>query len=243
MSQFDRRDFLRQGTRGLGVLGVGSLLLGNTAAPTEASGPVDEAEVFLADAGNAVSKPVSIPPARVPADLKPTEDNILGPYFRQGSPYRAKITPPMEPGEVLVVRGRVWAHDTKRPLAGAVLDIWQANAKGRYDNDDPKNPPRKGVYLNRARLVADESGYYEYETVKPGRYQIGRNQWRPAHIHYLVRSPGYQTLVTQMYFKGDPMNSKDRFIKRTLITDATAIKTEHGSYWLDTFDIVLAKKG
>src|SRR5204863_369909 len=71
-----------------------------------------------------------------------TEPNILGPYYRQGAPYRGKSTPPLEPGEVIVIRGQVWGHDSKRPLAHAVLDIWQANAKGRYDNDDPHKQAR-----------------------------------------------------------------------------------------------------
>ena len=70
-----------------------------------------------------------------------TEDNILGPFHREGAPFRGKVTPPLEPGNVMVISGRVFGHDTRKPLPNTVVDVWQANAEGRYDNDDPKRPP------------------------------------------------------------------------------------------------------
>src|SRR5262249_48068220 len=175
-----------------------------------------------------------------PAKWAPTEDNILGPFYREGAPFRAKITPPLEPGKVLLVRGRVWGVDTRKPLAGAVLDIWQANAQGRYDNDDPKKPPAKDLFLNRARMITDESGSYEFETIHPAPYQIGPNAWRPSHIHYLVRHPGYKALITQLYFKGDRHNATDDFIKQSLIIDVQKAKGSVGAYEAGIFDIVLA---
>jgi len=231
MNGLDRRDFFRNSSLGLAA-GLGTLTLAAHAQPTEASGKADDVL-----AGGVLV----VPPAEPPAAWKPTEDNILGPYHRRGAPYRGKITPPLEPGELLVVRGRVWGFDTKKPLANATLDVWQANAAGRYDNDDPRNPPRPGVFHNRARLVTDESGYYEYETVKPGRYKIGPDKWRPAHIHYLIAAPGYKTLVTQLYFEGDPENGRDQFIKRSLIIPLSPVKVPSGQFQLGTFDIVLAR--
>ena len=142
---------------------------------------------------------------------------------------------------MLVVEGRVWGHDTRRPLAHATLDIWQANAQGRYDNDDPDKPPAAGVFLNRTRLVTDESGFYEFESVHPGRYKIGPNIWRPSHVHYMVSHPGYKTLVTQLYFEGDPMNKSDQFIKPSLIIRVRQVKAGRGTYEAGTFDIVLAQ--
>ncbi len=150
--------------------------------------------------------------------------------------------PPLEPGEVLVVRGRVRGFDSKKRLAGATLDIWQANAAGRYDNDDPRIPPRTGVFHNRARLVTDDTGYYEFETIKPGRYKIGPTQWRPAHIHSMVAMPGYTTLVTQLYSEGDPENERDSFIKPSLIIAPETVTVRQGRFLLGTFDIVLAGK-
>ncbi len=172
--------------------------------------------------------------------LKPTEDCILGPFHRPGAPFRAKVTPPLEPGVVLVVRGRVWAADTRKPLAGARLDVWQANHEGRYDNDDPRNPPKKDVFVNRARLIADETGSYEFETIHPGAYKIGPQTWRPSHIHYWISYPGYTPLITQLFFKGDPHNRTDEFIKESLIIELQKRMVGKASYEFGVFDIVLA---
>ncbi len=94
--------------------------------------------------------------------------------------------------------------------------------------------------MNRARLVTDETGYYEFESIHPAPYQVGKNAWRPAHIHYLVRAAGYKSLITQLYFKGDPHNKTDEFIKESLIIEVRTQKTRNGSYEAGVFDIVLA---
>jgi catechol 1,2-dioxygenase len=227
MTRFDRRSFVSLGI----AAGAASLTLPVFAEPTEASGELGQQSPVFAEIG----------PPQAPASFKATEDNILGPYHRKSAPFRAKVTPPLEPGELLVVRGRVWGLDTRKPLPGAVVEIWQANAAGRYDNDDADKPPKPGVFVNRARVMADESGYYEYETIKPGRYKIGPELWRPAHIHYLIAAPGYKTLVTQLYFKGDPYNDTDDFIKPSLIIDPTVMKVRGSKVQLGTFDIVLQK--
>lgn len=232
MASQSRRDFLRRGALGLSA-GLGMLTLRADAEPTPASGRPDEALALL----QAEAAAPMVAPA---GKWAPTEDNILGPFHRAGAPFRAKITPPLEPGDVLLISGRVWGFDTKKPLAAAVLDVWQANAKGRYDNDDPRNPPAKDVFKNRARLITDENGYYEYETIRPGSYKIGPEAWRPSHIHYLVRARGYKNLITQLYFKGDPHNAKDDFIKPSLIIDPKKVNGEGGAYEVGVFDIVLA---
>ena len=240
MNETSRRDFL--GLLGLSALGAGALLLPADALSTEPSGALGDYEDWLRaetaepDGGGETAEG----PHKEPKWLL-TEDNILGPYYRRGAPYRAKITPPLAAGTVLLIKVRVWGLDTRRPLAGAVLDIWQADTHGRYDNDDRRNPPKKGVFKNRARVVADERGNYEYETILPGRYLLGPERWRPRHIHYLVRHPGYRTLVTQLYFKGDPHNRTDPFIKRSLVIDTREVKTPTGAYRKGHFDIVLGK--
>jgi protocatechuate 3,4-dioxygenase beta subunit len=226
----DRRHFLSLGSIGVAA-SVSALTLPIFAQPTEASGELGEQSPVFAE----------IAPPKLPESFKATEDNILGPYHRKLAPFRAKVTPPLEPGEPLVVRGRVWGIDSRQPLAGAIVDVWQANATGRYDNDDPDKPPKPGVFVNRARVMTDETGYYEYETIKPGRYMIGPQQWRPAHIHYWVSAAGYKPLVTQLYFKGDPYNKSDDFIKPSLIIDPTVLKVRGSDVQLGTFDIVLAK--
>lgn len=235
MSEVSRRDFLRLGATGLAVVGGASLLLRADAAPTPDSGD-------LGAYGNATTaKPQGLDAtASTPVmPMKPTEFNIRGPFYRTGAPFRGKVTPPLEPGKVLLISGRVWSHGTKKPLSNAILDIWQANDAGRYDNDDRNNPPAKNVFLNRARLSTDENGFYEYETIMPGHYMNG-DQFRPAHIHYWVRASGHRELVTQLYFKGDPYNEIDPFIRPSLIIPLQDVKLAAGEYRTGVFDIVLA---
>lgn len=228
MSGINRRQLLGVG---LATLGVEGFLLRADAAPTPASGGEADLPAFVFAAA----------PDELPKEKQPTEDNILGPYYRKGAPFRAKITPPLEPGTVMLIAGRVWGFDTKKPLPGARLDIWQANAAGRYDNDDPNSPPKPDVFVNRARVLADENGYYEYETIHPGPYKIGPEAWRPAHVHYLVQAPGYKQLITQLYFANDPHNAKDEFIKPSLIIALEKRKVGNAAYEFGTFDVVLAK--
>lgn len=230
-----RRELFRSG---LATAGVAALTLRADAQPTPPSGSLKNYPEFQKVADGPLP---FVPPANPLADAaRPTEDNILGPYFREGAPYRAKVTPPLAKGTPMLIRGRVWGFDTKKPLVSAVLDIWQADADGRYDNDDPKNPPAKGVYLNRVRVLTDETGYYEYETIHPGPYKIGPDAWRPAHIHYLVRKAGYANLITQLYFKGDKHNAKDEFIKPSLIIELQGAKVNGTAIELGIFDVVLA---
>lgn len=232
MNTLTRRQFLWQGAAGLAAIGAGPLLLKAGADPTEPSGDLGGYGAYLEQ---------SPTPARggERTDFTPTENNILGPFHRPGAPYRAKITPPLSAGTVLLVRGRLWGADTRVPLSGAAIDIWQANHEGRYDNDDPAAPPRAEVFLYRSRVLTDENGLYEYETIHPGRYRIGAGIWRPSHVHYWVRKDGYKPLVTQLYFRGDPHNDADRFIKPSLIIDLERRETPAGAYEAGTFDIVL----
>ena len=218
-----RRNFIRGGAMGLAVLGS-SLLLREDALAT----PSD---------GSAVPQVIS---ESLPEDAKATPDNIQGPFYRKGAPYRGKVTPPLEPGRVLLISGRVWALDTRKPLAGATLDIWQANEKGRYDNDDPRNPAAADVFVNRVRLVTDEQGRYEFETIHPGSYLNG-NQYRPPHIHYMVAAAKYRTLITQLYFEGDPHQEKDPWIKKPLIIKLEDQKNGDAKYQSGRFDIVLPR--
>lgn len=237
-----RRDLIKTSCVSAGYLLFGELVLRADALPTEESGKLGSYGQYMAPV-KAVPKPAAvIVPKKAAPQPAITEDNILGPFYRPGAPFRAKITPPLERGKVVVVSGHVFGFDTKGPLKNAVIDVWQANANGRYDNDDPSKPPKADVFLNRARMITDEQGYYEYETIHPGRYQIGSNVWRPSHIHYMVQAPGYKSLVTQLYFQGDPENKRDSFIKQSLIVSFGKRKIGEQSIETGTFDIVLAAK-
>jgi catechol 1,2-dioxygenase len=241
-----RRGFLR----GVAGLAAGGLVLPSRAEATPPSGELGSYGVYLARQGESADQvPAGADPGVTPGagslsgptEWRATQENILGPFYRQGAPFRGKVTPPLEPGVVLQITGRVWALDTRRPLPTAVLDIWQANADGRYDNDDPRNPPAADVFVNRCRLAVDEQGGYACETIHPGAYRIGRRQWRPPHIHYLVRAPGYRPLVTQLYFRGDDHQDTDPFILPSLIIDLESEQTVGGTYRRGVFDIVLER--
>jgi len=111
-------------------------------------------------------------------------------------------------GQRIVVTGRV-LDENGRPVPNTVVEIWQANAAGRYIHakDDwpaPLDPNFTGV----GRVITDEQGRYRYVTIRPGAYPWGnhKNAWRPAHIHLSLLGPAFATrLVTQMYFPDDPL--------------------------------------
>ncbi|MDE8345664.1 MAG: protocatechuate 3,4-dioxygenase subunit beta [Acidocella sp.] len=115
-------------------------------------------------------------------------------------------------GERIIVQGRVLDEDG-RPVAGSMVEIWQANAAGRYNlprdaHDAPLDPGFKGI----GRVFTDAQGGYRFITIKPGAYPWGNheNAWRPNHIHFSLFGPGYATrLITQMYFPGDPLLALD----------------------------------
>ena len=182
--------------------------------------------------------------------METTHKDILGPFWASGAPFRGKVTPPLEPGELLVIRGRVWSHKTKKPLANTVLDVWQADIKGRYDfQDSPATDarplvggkqPKRTDFKNRIRLLTDEAGYYEYETIKPAAYGIGRTT-RPAHIHYMAQAKGHARVITQCYFKGDKHIANDPWASKSpLIVALKKVKGEYGAYLQGQFDLVLA---
>ncbi len=111
-------------------------------------------------------------------------------------------------GQRIVVSGRVLGDDG-RPVANTVVEIWQANAAGRYIHKrDQWNAPLDPNFTGVGRVVTDAQGRYRFITVKPGAYPWGNhpNAWRPEHIHFSLQGPAFATrLVTQMYFPGDPL--------------------------------------
>lgn len=219
-SEINRRKFLKRGLAGFGIAISGQLFLKEDAFATETSGDLDE---YLALSNEQTPK------------LKPTEDNILGPFYVKGAPFRGKISPPSAKGEILVIKGTVWGFDTKKTLKNTLVDIWQADSEGNYDYGDNTDK----TFYYRARLITDENGYYEYETIHPGAYKLGQNFWRPPHIHYLIQHEKYKRLITQLFFKADPHQKNDRFIKSSLIIDLQKITNSNGSYKEGVFDIVL----
>ena len=115
-------------------------------------------------------------------------------------------------GERIVVAGRVLGSDGK-PLRGQLIEIWQANAAGRYRHHvDQHDAPLDPNFTGAGRCLTDDSGGYRFVTVKPGAYpwQNHANAWRPNHIHFSLFGRAFtERLVTQMYFPGDPLFAHD----------------------------------
>jgi protocatechuate 3,4-dioxygenase beta subunit len=111
-------------------------------------------------------------------------------------------------GERITVSGRLLDAD-EIPIANSLVEVWQANAAGRYAHDLDRHPaPLDPNFSGAGRCLTDAEGRYRFVTIKPGAYPWGNhpNAWRPAHIHFSVFGPAFATrLITQMYFPGDPL--------------------------------------
>jgi protocatechuate 3,4-dioxygenase beta subunit len=115
-------------------------------------------------------------------------------------------------GERIIVSGRVLASDG-RPVRSALIEIWQANAAGRYLHRVDQHPaPLDPNFTGGGRVLTDDDGRYRFITIKPGAYpwKNHHNAWRPQHIHLSVFGRAFtERLVTQMYFPGDPLFAYD----------------------------------
>ncbi len=111
-------------------------------------------------------------------------------------------------GERIVVNGRV-LDESGRPIRHTLVEVWQANAAGRYRHDrDTHHAPLDPNFIGCGRALTDDDGWYRFLTIKPGAYPWKNhpNAWRPAHVHFSLFGPAFATrLVTQMYFPGDPL--------------------------------------
>lgn len=111
-------------------------------------------------------------------------------------------------GERIIVVGRV-LDETGRPIPNALLEVWQANACGRYIHKvDQHDAPLDPNFVGAGRVLTDKNGEYRFTTIRPGAYpwRNHENAWRPAHIHFSVFGRNFlQRLVTQMFFPGDPL--------------------------------------
>ncbi|EME96631.1 dioxygenase [Streptomyces mobaraensis NBRC 13819 = DSM 40847] len=135
---------------------------------------------------------------------EPTPPQIEGPYFKPSSPERSSLLEPGMRGTRLTVAGFVFGP-TCRPVAHALLDFWQADNAGAYDN--------RGYRL-RGHQYTDERGAFTLTTIVPGLYP-----GRTRHLHVKVQAPGGPLLTTQLYFPGEPRNQTDSlFDPRLLMT-------------------------
>jgi protocatechuate 3,4-dioxygenase, beta subunit len=153
-------------------------------------------------------------------------------------------------GERIVVHGRVLDEDG-RPVRGALVEVWQANAAGRYRHKvDGHDAPLDPNFSGAGRVLSDDNGNYTFKTIKPGPYPWGNhyNAWRPAHIHFSLFGAGILSrLVTQMYFPGDPLQPLDPIFNsipdeaaRMCLVSSLDMNRADPNYWLAyEFNIVL----
>lgn len=154
-------------------------------------------------------------------DEDETPEQTEGPFYTPRTPRRTSLVEPGMPGKRLVLSGRVLTTRC-RPVRGAVLDFWQADARGRYDN--------RGFRL-RGHQLADAFGRYRLETVVPGLY-TGRTR----HIHVKTAAPRRPVLTTQLYFPGEPANAADGIFDARLLVRAMS---KRPALWTARFDFVV----
>jgi len=179
-----------------------------------------------------------------------TKGSILGPYYLAGQKaFAGRCTLPMRPNEQgtpLVFEGQVKGTGGE-PVAGAVLDVWQADANGYYSGFAPDIPDGN----LRGAVTTGSDGRFEISTIQPAPYEIPKDgptgkllavadwhAWRPAHLHLIVRGSGYSNITTQLYFAGGPWLDNDvaSATKPELIL---APKRDEGGNLRVTYDFVL----
>lgn len=169
-----------------------------------------------------------------------TQSTVLGPFYVEGAP-------DLEPGaniakagggEPVAVSGRVLTPQGN-PIAGALLDVWQTAPNGFYDIQDPTQPE----FNLRGRFRTDRAGAFRFHTVKPTSYPlptdgtvgrmlaaVGRHPFRPAHIHFIVSAPGYESVTTHLFAAGDPYLDSDAVfgVKNSLIVEFRPARDGNG---------------
>jgi len=187
------------------------------------------------------SSGLAVGTASAASALVPTPRQPAGPFYPDVLPYESDGdltvmgggTPAA--GEVIVVEGRVLGADG-RPVSGAAVELWQANAYGRYAHQgDRSGVPLDPNFQGYGTVRSDAQGRYRFRTIRPGAY-AGRTR----HLHFYATGPGFERMPMQMYFAGDAAANEADFLYRSVpagaMRDALTIGFAGGR---GTFDIVL----
>ncbi len=225
--------------------------------------PISRRELLSAGAGVAaglIAQKLAAAPPTGAACTDPTAAQTSGPFYptrdredEDPDLTQVKGHTGRAAGEVVYVRGRV-VDEACRPIAGALVEIWQANSQGRYDHEkDAGNPrPLDPNFQSWAEMLTDAEGRYRFKTIKPGSYPVGDDGWvRPPHIHFRISRRGYHELITQMYFTGEALNEPDRVRKELTTAELERVTVElkpappdlEAGARLGTFEITLRKVG
>ncbi len=175
-------------------------------------------------------------------DCNPTTQDYYGegPFYTEGPPFLAdnKLAADDEPGQRMIISGRVLNLACTQYIPDTVVDVWHADDAGQYDN--------QGFKL-RGFTRTNDQGFYLFETIRPGKYLNG-SQFRPSHIHYKITPPGFAQLTTQLYFEGDTSIASDAAASITSgpfdATNRIVALTENAEGVLEgTFDIMIDGNG
>ncbi|KAI1399551.1 aromatic compound dioxygenase [Hypoxylon fuscum] len=192
------------------------------------------------------------------SDIDPTSSAILGPFWSPNAPFRENggtiIQDAAPDGRVVLMHGIISDLVTGKPIPGAVFDIWQASANGKYDFQDPQNQTPNNL---RGKFRADENGKYWFYCYYPTAYSLptdgpsyqmlqmmDRHPMRPAHIHIMVTHPDYKGCTTQLYPKEDPWLASDTVfaVKDDLVVDFKPLKGDDKAELELDYNVILAPK-
>ena len=168
----------------------------------------------------------------------PTTTDILGPFYRPGAPIRTNINPPGFSGKPLHLSGTVFRENHKSPFKNCLIEIWQCDEHLNYDTTS-------NDYRYRGSQKTGADGKYHFITAQPLAYPIrpGSEIYRPAHIHLRISGAGQQDLITQIYFKGDPLIEKDSEASSLQAVKRIMTVTENKQQEQQViFDIIMAKE-
>jgi protocatechuate 3,4-dioxygenase beta subunit len=233
--------------QGLIASGAGRLVLPGYARPTAGNHPPPGSAGYKSTALRHPRQPLVLLPQRLTEVTGPLlGDDLITPTDADLTTQHAG-----EPlGQRIIVSGRV-LDSGGRPVPDTLIEIWQANAAGRYRHAREHHPaPLDPNFTGAGRVITDSGGRYRFITIAPGSYPWGNhhNAWRPAHIHYSLFGRAFtQRLVTQMYFPGDPLlpldpiyNSvPDGKARARMVAEFSIDDTQPGWALAYRFDIVL----
>jgi protocatechuate 3,4-dioxygenase beta subunit len=158
---------------------------------------------------------------------KLTESDMLGPFYKEGAPFKQTLGEGVKEGERLIITGKV--TDMRcQPIKNAVLDIWQANSTGKYDNEG---------FTLRGKINTDNDGNYIIDTIVPKEYVAGDIK-RPGHIHLKIGAPNQPILTTQLYFEGDPYltDREDKSLIMKVTDDKNGTKKANFDFVIEYYD-------
>ena len=162
-------------------------------------------------------------------ECEQTTSDIQGPFFLENIPFNNPMIPEDYSGSKLYLSGKLKNLNCKSPISNGILDFWQADQNGNYD---------EAGYSFRTKILTNNDGSYILETILPGKYLNG-SQYRPSHIHLKVQAENYDELTTQIYFDGDEDIQSDPWASNlNSINRIISLNNINGDYYGE-FDIVL----